>query len=343
VLFTRIIDVLCDGFDPVNAETVTDRQLAGAERLLETAVALGRDRCSLRLSRHLAVLFAARGAFGAWGRVLAAMRTAAERLGDRAALALAEHELGVRAVLLGDNATALRCLHSAARERSACGDEAGAAASNAALALADRSAGPTASAVSSKRPTDGAHDGPSLRASGTPSDGAFIPPVAWLLTLFACCVVVSAFAGLALRHRVSAPPEIRVFSAHPVSLGGTRAFQLCVDAANTAVVEIFPDATRLPGEGAHCALVRPLLTTTYVAVGTAADGGRVQRAVTVAVHDAPGAVPRIAAFSAIPPRIEAGQSTRLCYAVTGAHLLRLSSRHIARAASLQLPALGDWR
>jgi hypothetical protein len=314
--FGRVVDVLCDAFDPSHADLVLDRQLAAAERLLHAAATAGRDRRVLALGGCLAPLLATRGAFGAWGRVLNAMRTAAERIRDRIALADTNHELGVRAIVSAENDDAFRFLRIAARDRAAAGDEAGAAASTAALALADRSA----SAIPAAAPATAAPDRqPAAGERGKLS-------VAWLLTLFAGCVAVSAFSGLAIGHRVPAAPEIRDFSVHPVSVAGGRAFQLCVDAANTAVVEIFPDAMRLPGDGAHCVVVRPLFTTTYVAVGTAAEGERVRRAVTVAVDDTIPPAPRIALFSAVPARIEAGHSTRLCYAVTGAHLLRIVPR-----------------
>jgi hypothetical protein len=132
---------------------------------------------------------------------------------------------------------------------------------------------------------------------------------------------------LSLRYKPSAEPVIRQFSASPAAVGGGRATVLCVDAIGAAVVEVFPDNVRLSA-GKHCLTVQPAATTTYVAVGTAADGRQVRRTVTVAVNAAQTAPPqpRIVSFGVYPARIKTGASARICYTVSDARELHIVPR-----------------
>jgi hypothetical protein len=304
----RIVDVLCDVFDSWQAVPVLDCQLTATEAFIQSAAHRSEWKSVVALGPRVADALAARGAFGAWSRVLDMVETAAAELGDAAALDSARHDQGIRAVVMGENERAAVYLESAVRSRLAGGDARGAEASSAALALVERQ--------------------PAAAAAVPPPESAPEPPVhrrsfsARSLLLLGFGIFALALIVLSLRYKPNAAPVIREFSANPIAIGGTRAAQLCVDATGTDVVEVFPDAVRLPA-GKHCLTVQPAATTTYVAVGTAADGRQVRRAVTFAVNAAPPRL-RIGSFTVLPARIAAGGSARLCYAVTGAHEVRIA-------------------
>lgn len=312
----RIVDVLCDVFDSWQAVPVFDAQLTAAENFLRSAAQRAEWKSVLALGPRVADAFAARGAFGAWGRVLDMIESAAAQCGEAAALDAARHEQGVRAVVIGDDGRAAIYLDDAVRSRRDAGDEAGAEASSAVQALVDRKAATPLSPP------------PSRPAQGPPANPLPITPRSLFLLGFG--IIALALIVLSLHYKPSAAPVIREFSASPQTIAGGRSATLCVDATDAAVVEVFPDGVRL-ATGKHCLTVQPAATTTYVAVGTAADGRQVQRAVTVAVSDAPApvtgpAAPRIASFNVSPARIKPGGSARVCYAVAGAHELHIVPR-----------------
>jgi hypothetical protein len=96
-------------------------------RLLAWAVGAGRWGDVLRLSRLVEGALALGCRWSAWAEVLEQALEAALALGDRAAEAWARHQLGSRALCLGDAATARTFLVRALRMREALGDRAGAA------------------------------------------------------------------------------------------------------------------------------------------------------------------------------------------------------------------------
>jgi hypothetical protein len=314
----RIVDVLCDVFDSWQAVPVRESQLTATEALLQSAAQRSEWKSVLALGLRAADAFAARGAFAAWGRVLDIVEAAATHLGDAAALDSARHDQGVRAVVTGDNDRAAAYLELAARSRRAAGDESGAAASDAVLALVDRKPAAPTAPIAQPVPEPVLPFEPPARHRSLSARNLLLLGFG----LFALAAIVLSF-----RYKPSAQPAIREFSARPVSISGGRAAELCVDATDAAVVEVFPDAVRLSA-GKHCVTVQPAATTTYVAVGTSADGRQVRRAVTVAVTAAPlpPSSPRIGRFTVVPARIKAGGSARVCYAVTGAHELRIVPR-----------------
>lgn len=96
-------------------------------RLLAWAVGAERWGEVLRLSRLVEGALALGCRWSAWAEVLERALEAALSLGDRAAEAWARHQLGSRALCLGDVATARMFLVQALRMREALGDRAGAA------------------------------------------------------------------------------------------------------------------------------------------------------------------------------------------------------------------------
>ncbi len=95
--------------------------------VLERAVEGGRWAEVLRLGRALEGALALGGRWGAWLRVLRWLLQAAQALGDRVAEGWALHQLGTRALCLGEKDGARDLLTRALQLRESIGDQAGAA------------------------------------------------------------------------------------------------------------------------------------------------------------------------------------------------------------------------
>jgi hypothetical protein len=94
--------------------------------LQDWAAGAGRWREVLRLGRAMEDALAVRGRWGTWKQVLESELQAAAALGDRAAEARAQHQLGTRDLCLGQQDSARGHLTSALHTREALGDTAGA-------------------------------------------------------------------------------------------------------------------------------------------------------------------------------------------------------------------------
>ena len=108
--------------------TVPTVQQAHAARLiLLDASGRGRSDEVLRLSRAVEAVLALSGSWGSWHQVLTAMLTAARQLHDTEAESFALHQLGSRALCLGQLDEAERLLTEALRLRQDASDDLGAA------------------------------------------------------------------------------------------------------------------------------------------------------------------------------------------------------------------------
>ena len=94
--------------------------------ILTWGVKAGRWQDVLRLSRGVENIMMAGKQWGAWQTVLQSGLQAAQMVGDRAAEAWALHQLGTRALCLGDSATAQSSLNQAIKIRQSIGDRVGA-------------------------------------------------------------------------------------------------------------------------------------------------------------------------------------------------------------------------
>jgi hypothetical protein len=106
-----------------------DRLLEDADailRVLEWAVDAGRWADVLRLGRAIEGALALNKRWAAWSQVLGWIHQAGQALGDQAAEGWALHQLGTRALCLGDAPTARTSLTQALRLREALGDRTGA-------------------------------------------------------------------------------------------------------------------------------------------------------------------------------------------------------------------------
>ena len=291
-LFGRLIEVAGRTIDPRLPPGVLDRQLAAAESVLHAAAERSLHTGVLLIGPRLGDACARRGAFGAWGRILQLIETAATRTGNAAALDRTHHELGVRALLLGEFDEATTCLRSASRGRKTAGDGSGAAASAGVLALADLPPAARADAAAADKSLP-----PRRRRGFGKRTLVFV-----LLGLFFAAVAISALSFQRPQHARSAqrPTLSKSDRRHAGRRGG-------------ATVRRRPERGRrgnlsgrwtAAGSGRNCVTVHPATTTTYVAVGTAPDGQRAQAAMTVLVQNAASARPlRIIAFAARPARI----------------------------------------
>ena len=106
--------------------------------LLRWAVANGRLREAIELGRAIDSAFAVGRRFDAWRECLELVRSAAVETGDRAAEAWAVHQLGTRALALGDLEAGTVLLHRALALRRELDDRAGAAVTERNLAVARR-------------------------------------------------------------------------------------------------------------------------------------------------------------------------------------------------------------
>ncbi|HTS27299.1 MAG TPA: OmpA family protein [Bryobacteraceae bacterium] len=109
-------------------------------------------------------------------------------------------------------------------------------------------------------------------------------------------------------------PQIIRFEANPVSIapGGSSTLSWTTTGAST--VTIAPTVGNVTLNGSTT--VTPTQTTTYTLTATSSDGHSVSAPVTVVV--APANIPQILTFVANPQTIDAGQSTQLCWQVSGA-------------------------
>jgi OmpA family len=112
----------------------------------------------------------------------------------------------------------------------------------------------------------------------------------------------------------SGNPQIVRFEASPLSIQPGQSTTLSWATNGASTVSISPGLGNEPINGSIT--VTPTQTTTYTLTATSSDGKSVTSPVTVIV--APGQIPQIVVFTANPPTVSAGQSTKLCWQVTGA-------------------------
>ena len=109
-------------------------------------------------------------------------------------------------------------------------------------------------------------------------------------------------------------PQILRFEASPLTIqpGGQSTLSWTTNGATQ--VSISPNVGNVTPNGSTT--VQPSATTTYTLTATSADGKSVTAPVTITV--APANIPQILTFVATPQNISPGQSTKLCWQVSGA-------------------------
>jgi len=114
--------------------------------------------------------------------------------------------------------------------------------------------------------------------------------------------------------------QIVRFEASPLTIQPGQSSTLSWATNGATTVSISPNVGNVPVNGSTT--VTPSSTTTYTLTATSSDGRSVTAPVTVIV--APGQIPQIVSFVANPPVISAGQSTKLCWQVTGATSINIT-------------------
>jgi hypothetical protein len=113
-------------------------------------------------------------------------------------------------------------------------------------------------------------------------------------------------------------PQIIRFEANPVSIAPGQSSTLSWTTTGASTVTISGVGSVTPNGSTQ---VSPTQTTTYTLTATSSDGKAVTAPVTVIV--APQNIPQILTFVANPPTIDAGQSSQLCWQVSGANSISI--------------------
>ena len=327
-----------------------ERYRRSPSNLLEESEALLRvQECAIDARRwgevlHLGRLFEGAlivGArWGAWAVTLDRCLTAAKSIGDRSAEAWTLHEMGTRAVCLGEADKARAQLGQAMKLREAMGDDEGAAASrrNLAFVLAP------ASSFAAERPAtlveqvldlDSFRDGiqPAVRAPKTKS-GSLAALVVLMIVLLGGLGYLAISPGLSwtpqdlaglgaflhteadhptvrtasteqiLQAQARIEPRVQRFSAFPDRIVPGESVGLCYEVANGSSVRIDPDVGEVGALGRNCVSAKPSQTTTYMltAVGTSGESTRQTTLVLVGNSAWDKSQPRGAGV--LPPRSE---------------------------------------
>jgi hypothetical protein len=108
-------------------------------------------------------------------------------------------------------------------------------------------------------------------------------------------------------------PQIIRFEANPVTIqpGQTSTLSWTTNGASSVSISNGVGSVALNGS----TVVTPAQTTTYTLTASSSDGRSVSAPVTVIV--ATGTIPQIVVFTANPPTIDAGTSSKLCWQVNG--------------------------
>src|SRR5262245_46372635 len=289
-----------------------ERQRRNRETLLEASDALLRVQQhaadtkrwgeALRLGRLLEGALVVGARWGAWGLALEPCLGAAKALGDRSVEAWVLHEMGTRAVCVGDEAEARRLLTQSVTLRASLGENAAAAIGRRNLGSLPAPVAPVAPATDASRshPAPAAADGPLFdslplhAAVDTLGHVRRTSGMGALLAVFLVCAVLGGVTyGFILRGGSSLPPAAQPrpdAAVNPLPLRET-----------TEVV---------PREAQQAALA-PLAP-----VAPAAPAAPVQRAT-------PAERANILIFTARPGSIATSRPTNLCYAVSDAAQARI--------------------
>jgi hypothetical protein len=130
---------------------------------------------------------------------------------------------------------------------------------------------------------------------------------------------VTASATVTVGAGQAGNPQIVRFEASPLTIAPGSSSTLSWATNGATTVSISPGVGNVPVNGSTT--VSPSSTTVYTLTATSSDGKSVTSPVTVTVTNA--SVPQIVVFAATPSTIDPGQSTKLCWQVTGATSIRI--------------------
>ncbi len=116
-------------------------------------------------------------------------------------------------------------------------------------------------------------------------------------------------------------PQILRFEASPLTIAPGGQSTLSWTTSGATQVSISPNVGTVTPNGSTT--VQPSATTTYTLSATSADGKTVTAPVTVTVTTT--GIPQILTFVATPQNISAGQSTKLCWQVSGSNNITITN------------------
>ena len=218
------------------------------------------------------------GQWDKWATVLDSINTAARAQGDIAEQAWVLHQLGTRALLLGDRAEAKAALTDALDIREKLNDVSGAAVTRHNLNIL---LGPL--------PPEQQDDNSSNGAGG---DSASIP--AWLkigvMSLIGVAILTALLIWYFSRPNPQppvVPAKIASFSVSPSAIPANGQAQLCYEVENADSVRIEPNIGERKPASKECLSVTPSETLTYTLTAFAADGKSTSQQITLNVEPAP--------------------------------------------------------
>ena len=297
-------------------------------RVQHCAVETQRWGEALRLGRLIEGVLVAGARWGAWAITLDRCLTAAKAMKDRSAEAWALHEIGTRALCLGDAGIARTSLTRALKLRETLDDDDAIAASRRNLSFV---AAPIA--IAPRRPVTAAPvvatvvdvDSLPLRQEIPPA--VFVPNrksssgplfVVLLLAVLGGLGYWANRSGLSwtdldlagsrpvLQSSLAVPvtdieippqpvraaaPRVLRFTAFPDSIAAGESLGLCYEVVNGADVRIDPDIGEVDPRQRNCVRAAPSETTTYTLTARTAEGDSVRQTVFVRVGSV-GSTPR---------------------------------------------------
>ena len=277
------------------------------------------------------------GKWDMWATALQTVLEAARAEPNPADESWALHQLGTRALCLGDGAEAERSLTSALAMREAMHDERGAAATRHNLNILFGPSPPT------ERDQSDQPDGDPGSNSISPVLKFGVPTLAGA-ALIAALVIGWPWLSARLHHpsvntvTIPAPPappapvvnsislvalpKVLSFSASPPDIVAAESSQLCFELQDASSVTIDGIPKLDAGTGRQCVTVAPITTTTYTLTAANSEGKTNIRRATITVRKA---APQIMSFSADPNSITDEGRVRLCYNVVNGERLEIDN------------------
>ena len=133
---------------------------------------------------------------------------------------------------------------------------------------------------------------------------------------------VTATAIVTVAAAPVAAPQILRFDASPLTLAPGQQSTLSWATAGATAVSISPTLGTQPVNGS-VSTGALTTTTTFTLTATGASGATVSAPITITV--VPPSIPQVVVFSASPQTINAGQSSQICWQVTGATTINISN------------------
>ena len=268
------------------------------------------------------------GQWDMWATVLNSINKAARAQGDIAEQAWVLHQLGTRALLLGDRAGAEASLTDALDIRERLNDATGAAVTRHNLNI-----------LLAPLPPEPQDDNSSNGAGGAVASGP-----AWLKIGVMSLVGIAILTGLLIWYfwpnppPPVVPPKIASFSVSPSAIPANGQAQLCYEVENADSVHIEPNIGERKPASKECLSVTPSETLTYTLTAIAADGQSTSRQITLNVRPVPSQPvprPQILSFKASPEQVVDDGTAQLCFRLKDASYAQLDPGARSLAVSSQ--------